>query len=1719
MTINEFVNGSNNKTKGTMTINDFVNSPSTPNATSTSVSNSLDSLRKRKKSLENELLNYKRKEENKWWDKEDNIVENVGNVLYKLVGETNDKKYKKDKKYDELVKQYDEVSKNLENEYIKQHRYSDGALGYVEKASDTLAGNIMTGVRGVETSVLKALQQTPDETVTSPSLIEKFAAKARQETSGIAGTSLDVMGSVARMTPQLLVGNPLGARVVGFANYGGGAYNEAINEGYDENQARNYGLAVGSMETILSSVLGTFSNVYGKTKIGSMSQSIIDKFIPKVIGNKQVRELLAQAGGEGFEEFIQEYLDGILKDTLLNEENVVNATLKNISDPDKFTDALYSAFVGTLTGAAMDAPRAISEYKSEKTPVKTPVETQPIVETKETVEEKPVVEKQEEPIEQKSKIQMLSDEELENVKLSAELLGYDTEEIIAEQNKRQEEKKINEEQDKKFIEEAEKMLLDQPTKEDFLDYWSKKFKLKDVDKIINENKFDKLNDNQLLALKTSALLFNYDVSEINSEIHNRKKLNRIKQNEIDNFNKQAKDMLFGYTDPKTQEVQEYAEMFGLRDKIEQTEKELTTTVNKNKHVNPNYDTKKASKIINDINKETSVVTDIKEGNIKQKPNGKYIKQDTSKQKQDTEKLIKPYDKEKVVVEAKKVDGSTSKIIKPNKQMIEKMKEKGFENYIVEQENKLTTKEKREITKKKTYVNKTLQNLIYTAESTGNKELIKFAKSKEAEAMFESVDLTKLEQDKLDDLFEDREDVIEKYNLDIIDGKKNMDTVATGSILLKEALAKGDFRTADKYLSEVIEMGHENAMGLVAMKILYNDSPEGAYYLLKKSVQDAYNAEKKKHKNDKAWIDENNPDNPNSKYHMDEEKSKLLYKQIGKVYGIEDRNSTEYKKELAKLQKLKNEMIPENFWTLVKDFRITNMLFSTRVWLTNLKGELLDIPTYLIDSVVGTPTDYAVKKIFDTEITTKSLSTKGTLEYLAGIKEGYKNVWDAFINDKTVGEFTNRYDVEEGKYSDSTINDIRNMSSKYVGKNKVTKTIVKTVDMERRINTLFMNSADVPVAQAIFASEYYNMAYKNAQTQAQSKKQNVVFRSMENKNDNHTHIWYIDKEGVEHHEILPTGEYENTIKKLKLKELDNKDAIKELALQEASYRTLTDRDNDWVRISLNIKQAVNNLPFKFGNEGLGDLMFAFMISKTNAARALYHHTPFALKDTHKLINNLKSSIAKGDVNEITKDQRALVNNVSEAVAGTAVMGTIACLASTVLRLNGASDDEDKRQKMLNEIFGEKPYSIKIGNTYHSYDFGNILSGLTKISVDLSNAEKLPEDISDLDADWEWAKNTFSPIMNTVLDQTILSNVLEYTDNKYKGVLENIMYKLTSIPSTLVPNMLKDIAVTMDNYTLRDTASNNPVESMLKQIANKIPVVRESLNPKLDVWGNVKQVGQDSLSSFWNTWLGSNITSSDKSSKIDKELMNVFESTNSSDSLPSFTKKTEFKYNGKTFSLDDKQELKYKKDYGKTAYQTLGELFDTKTYKNSDSNEKLKLIKAVYNYSNEEARRFQIEDKGGIFYNYKKDDKGNYTQYRKPVMREVIENDITIVEAQYKRNNPEKYKFITTITGDKWNVYNNATDVINNMKDVYTKENGYTSKQRTQLITSYISKITNLTPIQRVMLSKEAYQQSTYSKYDKEVYNYLKQQNLNKEEMEYAIDKLGLNGYYIHLYKEK
>lgn len=299
-----------------------------------------------------------------WWDSGDNILENAGNVLYKAFAEK-DPNVKDDEyyKYQALLKQAEDLKSQKDTNTVKNTKYDDGFLGFVEKTNDTTVGNVMTGVKGIESVANKILGV---ETDSKQTIYEKQSEKARSESDGAMGVYLDAWGSVARMTPQLMVGNPTGATVLGFANYGGGAYNEAKREGYTEEQATKYGIATGTLEMATEKALGAFGDIYGKTKLGNATQGVIDKFIPKVIKNKQVRNIMANMGSEAAEEFLQEYIGNVTKDTLLDEKGFLKSTWKNISDPEVLSDALYSAFVGGITGGALSTPGQIDAYKYEK---------------------------------------------------------------------------------------------------------------------------------------------------------------------------------------------------------------------------------------------------------------------------------------------------------------------------------------------------------------------------------------------------------------------------------------------------------------------------------------------------------------------------------------------------------------------------------------------------------------------------------------------------------------------------------------------------------------------------------------------------------------------------------------------------------------------------------------------------------------------------------------------------------------------------------------------------------------------------------------------------------------------------------------------------------------------------------------------------------------------------------------------------------------------------------------------------------------------------------------------------------------------------------------------------------------------------------------------------------------------------------------------------------
>lgn len=301
--------------------------------------------------LNQEIKNYSRKEKNPWWDNDKNIVENVGNVLYKTFLEKQDDKYTDDDTYKKLIEEKNRIENRLEDIQFKNQSEN---MSTIAKVGNTIFGNLETSAKGINSTVNKLLGNTPNQE--KQSVTERLSDEAINQTSNLAGkTALSILGSTARMVPQMAVGSPIVSSAIGFANYGGSAYNEAKRNGATEDQATKYGATIGALETGLEKVLGGFENIYGKSATGKLT----NKIMGKLVKNDSLRKTLSGMTGEFTEEYLQEFIEPIVKNTILEEKNGADfwntmkedfsTGLKQLSSQLFNKENLYAGGVGALT--------------------------------------------------------------------------------------------------------------------------------------------------------------------------------------------------------------------------------------------------------------------------------------------------------------------------------------------------------------------------------------------------------------------------------------------------------------------------------------------------------------------------------------------------------------------------------------------------------------------------------------------------------------------------------------------------------------------------------------------------------------------------------------------------------------------------------------------------------------------------------------------------------------------------------------------------------------------------------------------------------------------------------------------------------------------------------------------------------------------------------------------------------------------------------------------------------------------------------------------------------------------------------------------------------------------------------------------------------------------------------------------------------------------------
>lgn len=152
-----------------------------------------------------------------------------------------------------------------------------------------------------------------------------------------------ILASIAIGTVSKTAGAAVGSALMG-ASAGGGAYQEKLNEGYSQEQARAYGITVGVSEVVLEKLLGGISRLGGGMLPDSVlknlakADNVLARFAKTVGG-----QMLMSAGSEALEEGLQTVIEPYLWQIISGQEATVD-----------WQEVFYSALLGAVTGGLFE---------------------------------------------------------------------------------------------------------------------------------------------------------------------------------------------------------------------------------------------------------------------------------------------------------------------------------------------------------------------------------------------------------------------------------------------------------------------------------------------------------------------------------------------------------------------------------------------------------------------------------------------------------------------------------------------------------------------------------------------------------------------------------------------------------------------------------------------------------------------------------------------------------------------------------------------------------------------------------------------------------------------------------------------------------------------------------------------------------------------------------------------------------------------------------------------------------------------------------------------------------------------------------------------------------------------------------------------------------------------------------------------------------------------
>lgn len=351
------------------------------------------------------------------------------------------------------------------------------------------------------------------------------------------------------------------------------------------------------------------------------------------------------------------------------------------------------------------------------------------------------------------------------------------------------------------------------------------------------------------------------------------------------------------------------------------------------------------------------------------------------------------------------------------------------------------------------------------------------------------------------------------------------------------------------------------------------------------------------------------------------------------------------------------------------------------------------------------------------------------------------------------------------------------------------------------------------------------------------------------------------------------------------------------------------------------------------------------------------------------------LAKHNPNVKAKD---LIEDISKTASGTMILGLGAYLYSTGHIELGGETDNERYNKKSRGITGP---SLKFGNTYVALNDGNVPTAILAMGANLAQAYKGKK--GGLDA----FLDGLASVSDTVVDTTMLSGIADVINSaRYSKDNADLasrigMQVITNAAGQYIPNLTRGLENVVDSEKMNtsytgQTGVMDTLGKSLQYASTGIPFLQEgaraakdsgipiledignavALNPQVDRWGNdIEKVGGDALGRLANNTINPTSITTDQSNALDKEIDRLYArltddtngepimSVDEAKKLFTYTPNAESKFDGVPLSRDDW--YKYQQERGKSRYDLMNAVVNSRYYKYLTDEEKATMLKEM------------------------------------------------------------------------------------------------------------------------------------------------------------------------------